>query len=210
MPTSKPDSETQETLSLAARGWAATLTFWGCLLIAAAMYAAVSLAPKMLTWATLKREQYEHQVKLVTLERQVTYLRRVVDAMENDPEFASQLARIDFDAARPGDERITVDPQLSLDAREIPVLVDATPRHVSLLIPLLRQLTDRPELRRALLAASAALAIFAFTFLHDPGSQTATDASEVQRSNPVFNDFFASRYLRPPPPNDDDSDEERE
>src|SRR5262245_43263996 len=130
------------------------------------MYAAVALSPEPLAWTTLREEHYANQVRLVELEKQVKYLGRVVDALEDDPEFAAQLARVDFDAARPGDERITVDPSLSLDARDESrprTSVDRTPWYV----PFLRQFSDRPELRRALLTIAAVLSIFSFAFLQE-------------------------------------------
>lgn len=156
------------------------------------MYAAVSLAPKVLEWATLTQEEYRIQLRLVTLERQVTYLGRVVDALENEPDFAEQLARMDFDARRPGDERISVAPSLTLDARDVQPPPDPTPRHVSLLIPLARQLTERAELRRAMLTGAAALLVFAFTFLNEAPPQEKTSDKRA------WQDFFARRYLNGP------------
>jgi hypothetical protein len=152
------------------RGWFVSLLFWLCLFLAGAMYAAVALSPKLLAWASLRDEHYGNQVRLVELEKQVKYLGRVVDALEDDPEFAAQLARVDFDASRPGDERITVDPSLSLDARD-----ESRPRatvdRTAWYLPLLRQFADRPEFRRALLTIAAALSIFSFAFLQEAPSE---------------------------------------
>lgn len=192
-----------------AQGWVTSLLFWLCLVLAASMYGGVALAPKLLSWLTLKQEHYTHQVRLVELERKVKYLGRVVDAMENDAEFAAQLARVDFDAARPGDERIAVDPMLSLDARERPAATPALPRTASLLAPLLRQVTDRPELRRALLTIAAALILFAFTFLQEPAVEgrpspapptetapTGPQASVPPAARPSLLESLVNRYRR--------------
>lgn len=186
-----------------------SLLFWLCLVLAASMYGGVALAPKLLSWLTLKQEHYTHQVRLVELERKVKYLGRVVDAMENDAEFAAQLARVDFDAARPGDERIAVDPMLSLDARERPAATPVLPRTASLLAPLLRQVTDRPELRRALLTIAAALILFAFTFLQEPAVEgrpspapptetapTGPQASVPPAARPSLLESLVNRYRR--------------
>lgn len=179
-------------------GWGSSALFWLCLLVAAAMYGSVALAPKLLASLTLKREHYAQQVRLVDLERRVAYLDRVVEAMESEPEFAAQLARVDFDAARPGDERISVEPALSLDAREI-APSQATPASAAtMLIPLLRQLTDRHELRRALLTISAALVIFAFAFLQDvPAEENeASDgtAGRLDGNQPGWGHWLSRRY----------------
>ena len=205
----EPDEPTPPTAG-AAQGWVTSLLFWLCLVLAATMYGVVALAPKLLSWLTLKQEHYTHQVRLVELERKVKYLGRVVDAMENDADFAAQLARVNFDAARPGDERIAVDPMLSLDARDRPTAAPALPRTASLLVPLLRQVTDRPDLRRALLTIAAALILFAFTFLQEPAIDVMPPG--ISRSAPAPTDpetpvrpaprtalfaILARRYRRP-------------
>jgi hypothetical protein len=97
-------------------GWILSLAFWLCLLLAGGLYAAVALSPKILAHLHLKQKFYENQIRLVTLERQVQYLGKVVVALENEPDFAAELLRVDFDASRPGDERIAVDRSLSLGA----------------------------------------------------------------------------------------------
>lgn len=182
VPSSMPrPPQPADMVESAAHAWATSLLFWGSLLISATLYAGVALSPKVLAWSELKREYFENQVRLVTLERQVKYLGRVVDALENEPEFTAQLARIDFDAARPGDERITVDSPLSLDSRDLQPVTVAAPSHLSLAVPLLKHLTERGELRRALLTAAAALTVFAFTFFPETSGHSE---EEVARSAP--------------------------
>ena len=107
-------------------GWIVSLAFWLVLFGAVGIYASVSLSPKLLTYLELHNEYYVNQVRLVRIEKQVDNLSRVVVALENDPNFAAELARIDFDAERPGDERIPVDAELSLDGR---------PANASLAVP---------------------------------------------------------------------------
>lgn len=200
MSTPAPDDPPSQPAS-AVQGWVTSLLFWLCLLLSATMFASVALAPKLLAWLTLKHEHYTHQVRLVEMERKVTYLGRVVDAMENDPEFASQLARVDFDAVRPGDERIAVDSTLSLDGRERQPEVPAVPRTTSLLTPLLHQITDRPELRRALLTIAAVLILFAFTFLQESAVETLAPVEVEKPAAPRTSlaELLAQRYRRTPP-----------
>lgn len=201
MPAAAPPSDTAAD---GPRGWLVALLFWLCLILAAAMYAAVSLSPKLLAWIELRDEHYAHQVRLVEVERQVSYLGRVVDALENDPEFAAQLARVDFDAARPGDERITVDPSLSLDAHSETPPRSLSPRSHSWSVPLLRQFTDRPDLRRALLTIAAALCVFAFTFLQEslvsealPSRLISVPVAESKQAV-RWSDWLTRRYRKSP------------
>ena len=174
--------------------WLISLSFWLCLLAAAGLYGSVSLAPKLLTYLTLRHQYDTNQVQLVKLQGQVHYLSKVGKALENEPDFAAELARVDFDAARPGEERIPVGRTLSLDARTEP---DQPLRAVTLpwYTPLVRVLTDHRRLRTAALAAAILLALFAFTFLHDSQTRQIHTATETLRCGLRR---FAHRYRKSP------------
>ena len=162
-------------------GWLVSLLFWSCLLIAATCYALVALAPKLVTHFGIREDRYANQVRLVALERQVSYLERVVQALESDPAFAAQLARIDFDASRPGEERIAVGAELSLNAREVAASdhVDEVQSHWY--APALQRLANDTKLRRQLLVVAALLTVFSFTFLQESQSpQLEAAAGKVQ------------------------------
>ncbi len=151
-------------------GWIVSLAFWLVLFCAVGVYASVALSPKLLTYLNLHNEYYVNQVRLVRIEKQVENLGRVVVALETDPNFSAELARIDFDAERPGDERIPVDPELSLDGR----LANATLSVPATSLPwygsLLKVVANNNRFRTTLLFTSAMLTILAFTFLQE--SQT--------------------------------------
>jgi len=148
-------------------GWVASLLFWSCLLLSASLYGAVVLSPKVLTHLDLQNEHYANQVRLVSLERQTRYLTDVATALETDAEFVNELARVDFDAVRPGEERIAVDDTLSLQARptklSLPEPASARPWYASLL----SVAAHHRQSRRTMLFAAAIIAIAAFTFLQD-------------------------------------------
>src|SRR5262245_13427599 len=97
-------------------GWLASLLFWGCLLVAVSLYGVVVLSPKVIAFLELDQEYRVNQARLVRMERQVEYFDKVAGALEKDPAFAAELARIEFDAAKPGETRIAVDKGLSLQA----------------------------------------------------------------------------------------------
>lgn len=145
--------------------------FWLSLLSAAALYGGVALAPKLLTALNLEYRYATAQVRLVALERQVKYLEKVAQALEHDPGFAAELARLDLDAVRPGDERISVPADLHLPPppevwRDLPVI--QPPR----CLRLLEVLAGNMRLRMTLLVTAAVLVLGAFAWPHEPESLT--------------------------------------
>lgn len=137
------------------------------MLVAGALYAAVALSPKLVVYLHLRDEHYRTQVKLVTLEHRVLYLKKVMHALEHDPNFAAEQARVELGAERPGDERIAVDESLHFtpDADFDPSVFKSSilPWYISLLEVFA---TDQ-KTRRGLLIAAACLSLFAFTFLQE-------------------------------------------
>ncbi len=154
-------------------GWAMTLAFWGVLLVAGALFAAVALAPRFATVAALRADYAANQLRLVALERRAIDLERVAEALEHDPRFAAELAKLDLAADRPGDERIAVPPDLRLGAEERSAAPTAAPpEHWSLPPTILVPLANHAGLRTSLVALAAALTLFAFLVLHDEQAET--------------------------------------
>jgi cell division protein FtsB len=151
------------------RGIVVSLLFWSSLLTAAALYGGVVLAPKGVTWRTLQRQFHEQQTRLLELERHTEQLQLVVEALERDPQFVAELARLELDAARPGEELIAVDAGLSLNPwlQRLPDRKLTAPAPDPWL-PHLQRLASDDRLRRGCLLGGALLVLFAFTFLHDP------------------------------------------
>ncbi len=163
-----PDSSARETRE---GSWVVSLLFWGTMLGAGLLYAAVALSPKLVFYLKLRDEHYQTQVKLVTLEHRVLYLKRVIHALEHDPEFAAEHARVELDAQRPGDERIPVDRSLYFtpDAQFDPSMFKKSilPWYMDLL-EIVAEDQPRP---RGLLIAAGLMSLFAFTFFQE--SQTS-------------------------------------
>jgi hypothetical protein len=146
-----------------------SLAFWLGLFVAVGLYGAVSLSPKLLAMQKQRREYVGNQVELVRMESRVGYLKRVANVMEHDPEFANELARVEFDVSRPGDERIPVDRELTMAAYpsekgETPVV--SPPIYE----PMVRMFAENTDVRRWSLISACVIVIVAFTFLHE--SQT--------------------------------------
>lgn len=170
--------------------------FWLCLFAAAGLYAAVALAPKFHTYLQLKKQHRGGQIELVQLEQQVHYLQKVVHALETEPAFSAELARIDFDAARPGDERIPVDPSLRLDDRPHEAAPMASLPVSYWYEPFLDPLARNAHLRGGLLAMAAVLVVGAFTFLQE--SQTPAAVRSADGALRRCLNALAERYRKPP------------
>lgn len=157
--------------------WTMSLAFWGTLLVAGALFAAVSLAPKLQTLADLREAYATNQRRLVALERQADELERVADALEHDPAFAAELAKVEFAAGRPGRERIIVPADLRLGAETAPSpVLSASPVRSPLPAFLLEPLATHRGLRFGLLATAATLVLAAFLVLHEEQAATVRAA----------------------------------
>jgi hypothetical protein len=162
-------AQTPETPAEVAAGnsWVVAILFWGLILVAGGFYAAVAISPKFYVYLHLRDEHYRTQVELVTLERRVMYLKRVMHALEHDPSFAAEQARVEFGAERPGDERVAVDESLHFAPDP-----DFDPKRFkqSILpwyVPLVEVFAGDQKTRRGLLIAAGVFSLFAFTFLQE-------------------------------------------
>lgn len=169
MHTSTPASERDD--------WRMAFTFWGVLVVAGALFATVTLAPKLHTIAEQKADYAANQRRLVELERRADELERIAEAIEHDPAFAAELAKVEFTAGRPGDERIALHQELQLGGGQAvaPAAVAATgPNPAAWSIPpmLLAPLATHAGLRVMLLSIAALLTVSAFVLLNDAHAAT--------------------------------------
>lgn len=166
-PTETADPSTPPAKEKPSGSWVVAFLFWGTMLVAGGLYAAVALSPKLIVYLHLRDEHYRTQVELVTLEHRVLYLKKVMHALENDPEFAAEHARVELGAERPGDERIAVDERLHFtpDAEFDPSVFQTS--ILPWYTPLLEVFATDRKTRQGLLIAAVSLSLFAFTFLQD-------------------------------------------
>ena len=161
--------------------WLISLAFWLCLLTAALLYASVMLAPKLLTNFSLRGQHYGNQVRLVSDEQQQRYLEKVVAALESDPEFAEELARVDFDAVRPGDERIPASEAVNWELLPESASARSAVRDPWYL-PSMRILAGHQSLRWSMLSVAALLIVLAFAYLHEGQSRRLGAAAGAAQS----------------------------
>jgi cell division protein FtsB len=160
-------------------GWLTSLAFWVCLIGAAALYATVTLSPKLLNFLTLNRSYQANQWKLVSLEKQVDHLQKVIDAQRNDPAFVREQARFDFDVASPDEQRIPVDSHLRLNIgtgnADLAVVRPDLPWYS----PLFAVVAHSRFVANMLLGIAALLVVYAFTFLNDGGKEVSCQSAVV-------------------------------
>jgi hypothetical protein len=174
----------------------ASLAFWCCLAVSAAIFATVFLAPRLRTWRDLQREYDGRQRELIASERQVDYLQKVVDALRHDPQFAAELARVDFGVSG-SEERIPVAASLNLSGE--PTLERETAQLAARPFPqnlldttLIDTLSDDRSIRASLLGAASLLVLVAFTLLCD--TRARLQEVETVRWRTRFRRWFAERY----------------
>jgi len=161
------------------RTWTVSLWFWLCLLFAASLYGVVALTPGWSASLKMQDEYDRNQRQLVALEQRTGYLRQVVDALQTDPNFAAELARVDFDAAHPGDERIPVGPDLVLHASVPQPSTTIRIGSHTWLRRLLEMGAHNQAVRWAILGFSAVLVLFAFVLLPNPYRQPDRSATPI-------------------------------
>lgn len=175
-------------------GIAVSLAFWSTLFVAAGLFAGVALAPKVVTWRLLQNQIDHQQRKLLDLEYQVEQLARVVTALDRDPVFAAEFARVEFDALRPGEEVLAMEASLSLNPlqkKSVAISPEVPAPHPWM--DRLTPLATNGSLRWQLLALSAGLVLFAFTFLQDIDDGLTTAS---QKSGPSFWQQLTLRYRK--------------
>ena len=163
-------------------------------MLAASLFASVALATKLAESLRLRDLYAVNQVELIAMERQNEQLHQVVQAIEHDPDFATELTRIEFDAVRPDEEIIPVIASLKLETRGMePSRAPPVPPR-AWYRPWIALLSENGSLRTKLLGAAALLVVLSFTWL-----QPASAERFERQAKPVVSAWQAlrNRYVRP-------------
>lgn len=152
--------------------WVASLAFWLALLFAVATYAAVALSPNLLTYVRLRDDHDATQLRLVTLEHEVSKLRTTVNALESDPEFVRKLAKTEFAASRAGEEHIPIDEELQLSVHDNDPVFDTPTRGLPWYGSIVESFATNRPLRGATLLSSSLVVVLAFSALGVPSAKS--------------------------------------
>lgn len=168
--------------------WIVSVVFWFTLFVAAVIYAAVALAPKYERLLVLERDHAVGQWQLVSLEKRVQQLDRVARALEEDPQFAAELARSRFGAVDPDKAAIAISDELQINAT-------AQTKPVEVELPwyygTVKEFASNVALRWSSLAVASFLILLGFGFLHARYSAVVSGA--LNRMGSFFRSV-AQRY----------------
>lgn len=165
---------------------------WACLFLAAGCYGTVHLAPRLVTMLKLQHEYDTNQARLVSLEDQLQSLSRMAKALETDPEFAATMARSEFTAERPGEQRIEVEPHLAQQPHDLGPHLDVPEPPWPWYTPFAKAVVESPPLNNGILTASACLMLLAFIPLH--GTTVSTIGGRTVTYTTGLYGFLKNRY----------------
>ncbi len=137
--------------------------FWLTLFVAATIYATVALAPKLERLLVLRRDHAANQWDLVNLDQRVQNLEKVAAALEEDPQFAAELARSRFGAVEPGRDAIKVAEDLQFGTGSTTA---ATQVDLPWYYGVVSRFTRSTPLRNGALCIAGLLTLLGFGFLH--------------------------------------------
>lgn len=143
-----------------------SIAFWLCLFSSAALFASVSLAPRLVEWHELQLSTLDRQQQLVELEMHIQHLDKVVHALEHDPHFRAEVTRREIGGGA-DETSIPLDKSLSVDMTVPRASGPNVPLVVPWYIPILRTLSIPSDWRRRVLWLSAGLCLIAFVGLRD-------------------------------------------
>ncbi len=143
-----------------------SIAFWMCLLSSAALFASVSLAPRLVEWHELQLSTIDRQQQLVELEMHIQHLDQVVHALEHDPHFRAEVTRREIGSGV-DDGSIPLDKSLTVDMTAPRTSGPNIPLVVPWYIPILKTLSVPSDWRRRVLWISAALCLIAFVGLRE-------------------------------------------
>jgi hypothetical protein len=108
-------------------------------------------------------------LRLLSVDRQVSRLQQVIDALRHDDTFAQELAWSDFRGAAPDEQRIAVQSPLTLEVRPATPTVMVAPPDLPWYTPVIRLVAEDDAVANLLLCFAAGTILYAFTFLGGSG-----------------------------------------
>jgi hypothetical protein len=193
--TSEPASDESAMIPQTAGSLLISLAFWMSLLIAATMYAAVALSPKLADWINVRQQYLSNAMRLQELEDEADYLERVAAALKSDPEFAGHLVRAHQNVGQNDSEFVPVSHDLLFGGSvrktyDEPVVVQPA------VASLVYHLASHEQHRYWLLAAAAGLTLTAFTLMNEAGAGMLTAC--LRTGVRIFT-AVTQRYRKPAP-----------
>jgi hypothetical protein len=144
-----------------------SIAFWLTLGLSVAMFAPLTLAPRIVERARLAQRFLENQVEEARLKREVDHFTAVATALETDPDFVARVAGTELESVPAGGLTIRVDDRLGYDARVPQRAVRMETPPLPWYVPFFESLAEPSPLRRHWTLATVGLVAVAFLFLND-------------------------------------------
>ncbi len=143
------------------------MIFWFVAFTAAALFAAVLIAPKWEDRELLVARAESLAAQCRALSDSNHRLQQVIDAFKHDPNFTSEMARAELDYTAPDEERLPDPPRVEpgRSARQPPRAADTW-------APLLHLFARDKLVRNMALSTAAVFAVVGLAFLHPPHEKT--------------------------------------
>ena len=148
------------------------MTFWLCLGTSAVLFATVVAAPRVTEWKRLERRWLRSSEQVRELKADIQHLQLLKDSMQNDPEFASRVARDELNLSSMRGQLFEVEASLGFDPRERQMTATqgtgaGAPLAEAWYESWLADLSQPTVLRTRWLLCAGGLCLLSFVFLHD-------------------------------------------
>jgi len=190
----EPTSEEHPLVPQTVGSFLMSVAFWSSLLVSVAMYAAVSLSPKLADWISVRQQHAANAVRLQELEDEADYLERVAEALKSDPEFAHRLVHA-TQAGSTQNEFVPVSNSLLFGGAKAENFVPR-PLVQPAIANVVMHLGSHQQHRTWLLFGAATLTVLAFTLLNESGAGIMQTVFSSIRG---FSQAALARYRQKPP-----------
>jgi cell division protein FtsB len=130
---------------------------WSSIVLAGAIYAVLTLAPRIVLWESLSRERDASRERLEQLHARTQELESLVGALESDPRLVEEIARSEWRIEPVSEEAIAVDSSLAASFSQAARQSDIQPARPAAYVGWLRAISVDESLRGKLMLAAIAL-----------------------------------------------------
>jgi len=152
-----------------AQGNILSLSFWTVFLLAAGLFAVLSLGPRYAAQHDLRKRFADYEEVSRSVRAEIDHLTTLATALDNDPDFVRRLADEEFRPTSPTETRFPVATGLNFDAR-VPAVSPKTvavARPTGWLMTLFMATAEHPQVRQRLQLALIAVVLLSFACLND-------------------------------------------
>lgn len=136
-----------------------SLCGWSCILLAGSVYGVLTLAPRIVAWDELSRQQAAGRAQLEQLHEQTRQMEQMVSTIEREPRILEELARAEWHIPTDSEETIAVDSSLRTNLAGVGQTPKAAVAKPAAWIDWLRAVSFDEALRGKLMLAAVALSL---------------------------------------------------